>query len=263
MLRIQWPLLIPQKSLDASKSVHELRNYPETANALKVHETIVEEAVDDPFATDFGIKSLGNVDLDKLLKDQKVDDAEIAFSRYSSFDQGMEEANSNLESMPDVEITSIFEGDNYESGSDQELSATNAKSAATTSSPADIQALIAKVVWEKKNIPRVKIPNIQTLGAMRRRLDFLAAKVHNVSENLPNQLTKKFDSTASIVHKIVSEALVQQLPDLLTATIKSILPRALTKAVRETLHRFNRRIKNVIKDEMPAVLQESVLKPMN
>ncbi|GJS43099.1 hypothetical protein Tco_0568142 [Tanacetum coccineum] len=37
-----------------------------------------------------------------------------------------------------------------------------------TSSGGNIQALIAKAVWEKKNIPSVKIPNVQTLGAMRR-----------------------------------------------------------------------------------------------
>ncbi|GKA57421.1 hypothetical protein Tco_0756609 [Tanacetum coccineum] len=183
----------------------------------------------------------------------------------------MEEADFDLESMPDDEIMSIFRGDNDEADSDQELSTVDAKAAdhildelineankedtnvsaattndvssasvpksASTSSPADIQTLIAKAVW-KKNIPRVKIPNIQTLGAIRRykeiqitkasgldplghllrRLDFLAIKVHNVAQNLLTHLIKKFDSATNTIPRI---------------------------------------------DEMLAVLQEYVLKPMN
>nr|GEZ02985.1 hypothetical protein [Tanacetum cinerariifolium] len=43
---------------------------------------------------------------------------------------------------------------------------------------------------------------------------------------------------------------------------KNTLPQALTNAVRETLPGFNQRIKNAIKEEMPKVLQESILKPM-
>nr|GEV87846.1 hypothetical protein [Tanacetum cinerariifolium] len=41
-----------------------------------------------------------------------------------------------------------------------------------------------------------------------------------------------------------------ELPDLLTATIKITPHQALTKDVRETLHGFNRRIRNAMKDEM-------------
>ncbi|GJZ05368.1 hypothetical protein Tco_0538643 [Tanacetum coccineum] len=132
----------------------------------------------------------------------------------------IDEADSDLELMPDDEIMSISRDDNEEANSDQELSTTD--------------DLIAKAVWEKKNIPRVKILNIQAL-----KTDFLTAQVHNVSKNLPTQLTNKFDSSDSTIPRI-----------------------ALTNAVRETLPRFYRIIRNYIKDEIPKVLRTSILKPM-
>ncbi|GKF61396.1 hypothetical protein Tco_0181450, partial [Tanacetum coccineum] len=94
---------------------------------MQVHETIVEEAVKDSFVTDSGIKSLRNVNLDELIKDQKVDDAEITFVGSSPFDQEMVEADFDLESMPNDEIMSISGGDNEEADSDQELSTADAK----------------------------------------------------------------------------------------------------------------------------------------
>nr|GEV38320.1 hypothetical protein [Tanacetum cinerariifolium] len=88
---------------------------------MKEHETIVEKVVKDPFVTDSGIESLGNVDLDQMMKDQKGDDDEITFMGNSTFDQGMEEVKSDVESMPDDEIVSIYEEDNDEDDSDREL----------------------------------------------------------------------------------------------------------------------------------------------
>ncbi|GKA59779.1 hypothetical protein Tco_0759092 [Tanacetum coccineum] len=67
---------------------------------------------------------------------------------------------------------------------------------------------------------------------------------------------------ASTIPRLISDALAQQLPDLFTATIKNSLPQELTKAIKETLLGFNRRIRNYIKDEIPEVLNTSVLKPM-
>ncbi|GJT00847.1 hypothetical protein Tco_0822016 [Tanacetum coccineum] len=52
------------------------------------------------------------------------------------------------------------------------------------------------------------------------------------------------------------------MPDLFTTTIKNSLPQELTKTIKETLLGFNRRIRNAIKDEIPEVLNTSVLKPM-
>ncbi|GJS46418.1 hypothetical protein Tco_0596539 [Tanacetum coccineum] len=243
--------------LDASESAEELRNRPDTADVEKsapgndtlgfitldvdlensrickdlqlhaheAHEIIAEEAVEDPFVTDSRIKSLGNI----------------------------EEADSDLESMPDDEIMSIYRNDNKEANSDQELSIADEKAVDNI-----LDALINEANKEdttifaattNENIPKVKIPNVQTLGAMRRFKEI--------------QITKAFGSDPLGYLPIRLDFLAAQLPDLLTATIKNNLPQALTNAVRETLHGFNRRIRNAIKDEMPEVLNEYVLKPMN
>nr|GEU74684.1 retrovirus-related Pol polyprotein from transposon TNT 1-94 [Tanacetum cinerariifolium] len=93
----------------------------------KVHKTIVKDAVKDPFVTDSGIKSLGNVNFDELLKDQKVDDAKITFIGSSPFDQEMKEAYSDIKSMPNDEIMSTSRGYNDEVDSDQELSIVDTK----------------------------------------------------------------------------------------------------------------------------------------
>ncbi|GKC38524.1 hypothetical protein Tco_1050908 [Tanacetum coccineum] len=109
-----------------------------------------------------------------------------------------------------------------------EVSSVSVPQSTSVSSLGDVQALIAKDIWEKKNIPRAKVPHVQELGA-------------------------------SIVPRIISNAPAQQLLDLLTTTIKNNLP----QAVRYTLPGFNRRIRNAIKDEMPEVLNTSVLKPID
>ncbi|GJX01756.1 hypothetical protein Tco_0185669 [Tanacetum coccineum] len=124
------------------------------------------------------------------------------FIGSSTYDQKKEEADSELKSMHNNEIMSIFGDDNEEADSDHELSTIDEKvvdlildellneenkedtnvSTATTNEVSsksvpyyvsssllvDIQALIAKAVREKKNIPTVKIPNVQTMGAMQR-----------------------------------------------------------------------------------------------
>ncbi|GJS09606.1 hypothetical protein Tco_0366402 [Tanacetum coccineum] len=62
----------------------------------KEHATIVEEAIEDPFVTDSGIRYFGNLELDQVMKDQKDDDAKITLTRSSIFDLEMEEADSDL-----------------------------------------------------------------------------------------------------------------------------------------------------------------------
>ncbi|GKE54451.1 hypothetical protein Tco_1489607 [Tanacetum coccineum] len=113
-----------------------------------------------------------------------------------------------------------------------------------------------------KEIQIPKAPGSDPLGYLPQRMDFLVTYVHNVAKNLPTQLTNKFNLAASTVPIIVLEAIAQQLPNLLTATIRNSLPQALTNVVRETLHGFNRRIRNSIKVEMSEVLKTSVLKPL-
>ncbi|GJR55697.1 hypothetical protein Tco_1406218 [Tanacetum coccineum] len=167
----------------------------------------------DPLAIDSRIRSLGNVDLDQVIRYQKNDDVEITFIGATAFYQVMEEADFDVESMHDDEIPSISRDDNEEDDSDRELSVANEK-----------------------------------------------ASDHVIDEIL-TEVNQK--DTHTIVFAITpNEALVQQLPNLLTATIKKTLPQTLTQAVRDTFLGFNRRIRNAIKDEITKFLNTSVLKPM-
>nr|GEV30396.1 hypothetical protein [Tanacetum cinerariifolium] len=119
-------------------------------NIDKVHKTIVEDAVKDPFVTDSGIKSLRNVNFDELLKDQKVNEAKITFSGSSPFDQEMKEAYSDIESMHDDEIMSTSRGYNDEVDSDQELSIVDTKILhSSVKVPRDILAVNAKHLHTK------------------------------------------------------------------------------------------------------------------
>nr|GEW77925.1 hypothetical protein [Tanacetum cinerariifolium] len=168
----------------------------------------------------------------------------------------MEEAKSDVESMPDDEIVSIYEEDNDEDDSDRELFVTDevvadniideliikankkdtnifatttnevsyefVHQSDSTSSLANIQALTAKA-----EIQITKALGSDLLSYLPRRLDFLIAQVDNVAKNLPTQLV-------SIIDRIISEALAQQFPNLLTATIKNTLPCALTNQPEPT-----------------------------
>ncbi|GKE24711.1 hypothetical protein Tco_1436223 [Tanacetum coccineum] len=59
-----------------------------------------------------------------------------------------------------------------------------------TSSHGNIQALIAKAVWEKKNILSVKIPNVQTLGAMRRLKEIQIIQVPGALPKIAKRVKK-------------------------------------------------------------------------
>ncbi|GKB12339.1 hypothetical protein Tco_0846262 [Tanacetum coccineum] len=203
------------QSLNASESGKELKNRLDTVDAemgrhtgnlslhykftlstnhlMREHEIKGVENKEDPLTIEYGIQSLGNVD-------------------------------SDLESITDDEIMSISRDDNEEADSDQELSSADEKatdnildelineankedtnvSAATTN-----ETLGA--VRRCKEIQNTKAPRSESdpLGHFPRRMDFLTAQVHNVAKNLPTQLTNKFDSAASTIPIIISEALAQ------------------------------------------------------
>ncbi|GJW09431.1 putative reverse transcriptase domain-containing protein [Tanacetum coccineum] len=91
----------------------------------------------------------------------------------------------------------------------------------------------------------------------------LEAQVHSLCNSLPDKISKQMNSASNTVPMLVSNALEQQLPDILTATLKNNLPQILINLIRETLHGFNKRIRNAIKDEMSNILKTSFLNPMN
>ncbi|GJU79105.1 hypothetical protein Tco_1276175 [Tanacetum coccineum] len=310
------------KSLETSKSAEELRNQPKPANAEKEHVTIVEQAVEDPLAIDSKIELLGNVNLDELKEDlnrEMKDDADITFMGSSSFDQEMEEANFDLESMLDDEIMSVSGNeavllctcfsanfidclylgtritkphcqflftekanlDGELSMADEiEVSSVYASSLSPTTSPGEVQALIAKVVWEKKNIPQRTIPHVQALGALQRykaiqikkalrsdplghfprRIYFLITHVHNLGLSLPDKFADKMDSS---VPRMVANAIHERMPELISDTLKNILLQLLNDLVIKLMLKFDKRVKKTLKAEVPEVFLKHMYKEFN
>ncbi|GJW31569.1 hypothetical protein Tco_0051601, partial [Tanacetum coccineum] len=82
----------------------------------------------------------------------------------------------------------------------------------------DIQALITRALWKKKNIPCEKPANVQSLATMQRMMYFLIAHVHNLGKSFPDKFADKMDS---VVPRMVADALKKRFPKLLTDTMMS------------------------------------------
>nr|GEW01761.1 hypothetical protein [Tanacetum cinerariifolium] len=272
------------KSLHAAKPTEEVANQHETAAIKKADENVEE----DPMATDVGIISFGNLNLDQIIEDAEFDP----------------------ESMPKDEIMSISRDDEEEADSDNELSIADEvkankvlheilieikiehSTALVFAAPinevssmsdqnstfvfpmAGVQELDDKALLAKKNVPREKPINVQSLvarkrfkliqfssapkldslGHLPRRMDFLVAHVHNLGQSMP---TKFVDSMDSILPIMVVDPFEERLPELLSDTLKSQFPLLLTKLIRENLSGFNRITRNAMHDEIPKILKES------
>ncbi|GJT39131.1 retrovirus-related pol polyprotein from transposon TNT 1-94 [Tanacetum coccineum] len=211
------------KGLDASESKEE------------EHETKVDENIEDPLATDSGIHSLGNVDLDQVMEEQKDDDAEITFMGTVTNDQIMEEAESDVESMLDDEILSISRDDDEEFGDfDNDFLV-------------DDEVNNDTVADEIPNEASTKDTNIIVFAAPSNE----------------STLGKEEHSLDLAVPRMVADALEERLPELLSDTLKNILPQLINDLVKETIPRLKKRVRNVIKYEIPTVLKTLVLKPLN
>ncbi|GJX44497.1 hypothetical protein Tco_0261173 [Tanacetum coccineum] len=64
-------------------------------------------------------------------------------------------------------------------------------------------------------------PGLDPLGHLPRRMDFLAAHVHNLGLSLPNKFADKMNSS---VPRMVADAFEERMPKLLFDTLKNILP---------------------------------------
>ncbi|GKB13579.1 hypothetical protein Tco_0847502 [Tanacetum coccineum] len=104
----------PKKQVNETRHAEESVATADDTKSLEAsgseHKKIVKAALDDPLAIDSGIKSMGNVSFDELFKDQN-ENAEAEESPFDTAGQEIEEADSDLESMPDDEIVSVSRND--------------------------------------------------------------------------------------------------------------------------------------------------------
>ncbi|GKA92300.1 hypothetical protein Tco_0814225 [Tanacetum coccineum] len=133
------------KSLEASESIEELRNQPKPADTKKADQRMEEAHPDLESMPDDEIMFVSRND------DEDDDSKELFMADEIAADNlinklisvaNTRDANTNVFAATDLPISTV-----------------SASTSTTVTSPRDVQALIVKAVWEKKNIPRVKIPN--------------------------------------------------------------------------------------------------------
>nr|GEW00021.1 putative retrotransposon protein [Tanacetum cinerariifolium] len=165
-------------------------------------------------------KSLSETSMQPVGKvDSKLNvDEDYTFIGSLFFDQEMQEADSDLESMPNDKIISVL-GNEEEDDDFEKLSQADKIVTDNVTNKLVIIANIGDETSDLPNIPRVKIPNVQTLGAMRRfkeiqinnapgsdplghllrRLDFLSAQVPSPAKVF-KKMKMKFSKALDYVH---------------------------------------------------------------
>ncbi|GJR45894.1 hypothetical protein Tco_1313997 [Tanacetum coccineum] len=279
------------KILEASESAEELRNQPKPADTKKIGNVnldellkdhkVNEEAEESPFDTESEIKLIGKENVDQEMHDA----ADTTLIGDSHADQEMEEAHSDLESMPDDEIMFVSRNDDEDDDSkelsmadeiaadnlieklisvantrdantnvfaatDLPISTVSASTSTIVTSPRDVQALIVKVVWEKKNIPRVKIPNDTLLETLTNAVrDTLLGFQHQIKKAIKKQMPK-----------VVIKPLYKEFNALSKLEIQRfvILQKKLSKSMRETVGKYvMKNVKSQIREHLQTKVEKT------
>nr|GEX90824.1 hypothetical protein [Tanacetum cinerariifolium]GEX90831.1 hypothetical protein [Tanacetum cinerariifolium] len=243
---------------------------------MHVHETIVKEVVmnsritllgiilfeelygyakESPFDTESEIKFMGKEKVVPNTHDGVVEITLVGSSRDAEF----QEADSDLELMPDDEIESVsgFEADN----NDEDDHFKNKKEP-TQTAEADVDNVIDKLV----DMANSKDDNINSFANKPTKSDILShlqadinslfAKVKNLESSLSQQVADNIDDS---MPRMVADALEERLPKLLYDTIKNILFDLLKDSVKKALPKFDKRVKKTLRTKVPEIF----LKPLN
>nr|GEV57162.1 putative reverse transcriptase domain-containing protein [Tanacetum cinerariifolium] len=229
-------------SLEASKLIEEVANHPESTTAKKVIALSFRGTTSNHSQTtlwESGSDTTPDVDHEnyKLCKDLQ----HLAHKRNVDLDQAMKEQANN-----DAEITFIrvipFDQFMEEGNSNVEY------------------MLDDEILSISKDDDMEFGQNSKCLGIGSN--EKISRKSKSQRHLGQNPLVIFLKEWISLQLRLVSDALAQQLPNLLIATIKNSLPQALTKAVKETLPIINKRIRNVTKVEITNFFNASFPKPM-
>ncbi|GJY55969.1 reverse transcriptase domain-containing protein [Tanacetum coccineum] len=218
------------KSIDASKLAEELENQPKLIDAKKVHETIVEEFMKDPKIT-----LLGNVTFEELYGDDtkmdKHDNAAKITLIGSSIDVELQEADSDLESMPDDEIESVsgFEDAKELSMADETVADNVIDKLVDMENTQDANL----------NVSVDKPTELDPLSHLQDDITSLSAKVNNLESSLSQHVADKINDS---VPRMVADVFEERIPKLLSDTLKNILPYLITDSIKKVMPKFNKRV---------------------
>ncbi|GJX02546.1 hypothetical protein Tco_0186459 [Tanacetum coccineum] len=244
------------KSLDASMSVEEQENQPQTADTAKEQDNVVTEEInmgDD--GTEFDTADENPFDTEseiKFVKSYKpvTDNEEPLFTSKESDTK----EDSELASIPDDEIgsPSAFQtSDTKESLSKPKLSKSEEKDADNVLDElADLRASADK-------------PS-ESISHIKEEIISLSTKIGQMESNITKKVSEEVQSSVLV---LISEALKQELPGLLTDALKTTLPTLLKDLIKESvdtsieekMHVFNEQIQKTFKAQIP----ELFIQPMN
>ncbi|GJT06420.1 hypothetical protein Tco_0840882 [Tanacetum coccineum] len=220
------------------------------------------------------------------------DDADITFMGSSSFDQEVQKADFGLESMLDDEIMFVSRNEDEEADSDRELYVVDENEAikvidtlvsiankedtdttistthdptisyvfASSSAPNTSQRDALGALQQYKEIQITKVPGSDPLSHLPRRMDFLTTHVHNLGLSLLDKVADKMDSS---VPRMMLDAFEKMMLELLSNTLKNILPHLLNDPVNKLMPKFDKRVKKTLKYEVLEVVLGPLYKEFN
>ncbi|GJT40438.1 hypothetical protein Tco_0940303 [Tanacetum coccineum] len=172
------------------------------------------------------------------------DDAQITLI-VSSRDTKIQEADSDLESMPDDELESIF---GFEAGDDDENANSENKAELSKTDKATADHMFDELVYIANsqdahlNAFADKPSESDPLGHLQTAISLLTAKVNNLESSLSQRVANKIKDS---VPRMVVDAFEERIPKLLSDTLKSILLDLLKDSVKKDLLKFDKRIKKL------------------
>ncbi|GJY91451.1 hypothetical protein Tco_0506647 [Tanacetum coccineum] len=235
------------KGLDASESAEEQGNQPKTVDAEKVSLGDVPldefgradanlDADESPFNTKSETKFIGKEVPKFIYNGSQVNEDANQGTGFSLFDQVMQEADSDLESMPGDKIESLsgFEADESD---DDDLDMANSKN-------------------ENVNASADKPSQSDPLGHLYKDISALTSRVGHLESSLAQQVVDKY-----IIRKSVGTAYVPADALDLKEQNKNVERSSsnIKDSVKQALPKFDKRVKKTLNDE----IHELLIKPLN
>ncbi|GJW84367.1 hypothetical protein Tco_0157512 [Tanacetum coccineum] len=240
----------PQESLNYNKK------------SPKVQKSIVEEEV-----RGYGITSMGNVSFEELMDQYETKEADKDDSE-SPFDRIMKEVNSDLESLPADDIVSVsgFEADETDDDDKQSEYKQEFSEAYEVAADNVLDELVEMANCQDKNInaSAEKLSESDPLGHLHKEISSLTTKVQQFESSLTRQVADKMEDSVS---RMVADAFEDKMLELLSNTLKNILPQIIEDSVKQTVKKsikkivptFDKRVQKTFKTQ----INDLVIKPMN
>ncbi|GKA27944.1 hypothetical protein Tco_0714112 [Tanacetum coccineum] len=150
-------------------------------------------------------------------------------------DQEMTKANSNLESMPDDEIVSVFGFKEADSDDPKNVEELFVADEATADNMINDLVDMEKSQDDNPNVYVAKATTLDPLGHLQADITSLTSKVNSLKSSMSQHVADKIDA---LVPQMVADVFEERIPDLLADTLKNILHELLQDSIKKALSKF-------------------------